>query len=349
MEELFDSDVETDDESEKDDDDDDVDDVDDVDEEDENAEMIHERAHVVKQTRRWWRVLTGGEPETSSSRRSIPHFARTKQPYRHHLTRSSLAGVVSSGPSERRRGCGCGTGEGDVCRWLTSTLTSSSECCPCRMRTRSGSTSTTMRWTNFLSAISLDFKFEEDTQVQGRTTRERRRISWRRRGGRGGRGLRRGRPKSRAGRAKSLATLPPAARRKTSSVRQNTSTAQSRSGHSTAASISFVRTRSARQAAEREASREETALLLWENPADIRMSNLGRTRFRSTIGAPTHRASPRRLHGAGRGATQDDTRPRPASSSDLRANCVEPDSEAQLVARRTRGLIEQLVQDTKHR
>ena len=73
MEELFDSDVtETDDESEKDDDDDDVDDVDDVDEEDENAEMIHERAHVVEADAP---LVEGGSREPGGARRHArrPH------------------------------------------------------------------------------------------------------------------------------------------------------------------------------------------------------------------------------------------------------------------------------------
>ena len=285
MEELFDSDVtETDDESEKDDDDDDVDDVDDVDEEDENAEMIHERAHVVEADAP---LVEGGSREPGDEPGDMPVVLTPIHP----ALRPDEAIVPSSsdplvvGQKRRLLGSLASDDEGAdagpakrtrICRWLTSTLTSSSECCPCRTRTRSGSTeSTTIKRsgpTSYLP-ISLDFQVpeeddagaraddEEPAQDQLETTRRTRRTRttpW---------STQKPRGSSEDSHWRHCLLLRDARR---SGVRQSTSTAQSRSGHSTASVPSTpscgLDRRGRRQSVRSEPPRRPPLLLLGKPP-----------------------------------------------------------------------------------
>ena len=140
-----------------------------------------------------------------------------------------------------------------------------------------------------------------------------------------------------------------------SGVRQSTSTAQSRSGHSTASVPSTLRADSIGEAGGRakRAAEETAAAAPGKTPADIMMSNLGDAAKGS--GRPSARPlAPSIPRG-------DFTPAQVAALHKTIHDHVQlllqtyartawnQTPEAQLVARRTRGLIEQLVQDTKHR
>ena len=163
-----------------------------------------------------------------------------------------------------------------ICRWLTSTLTSSSECCPCRTRTRSGSTeSTTIKRsgpTSYLQYRSTSKFPRKMTQVQGRTTREpaqdqlettrrtrrTRTTPW---------STQKPRGSSEDSHWRHCLLLRDARR---SGVRQSTSTAQSRSGHSTASVPSTpscgLDRRGRRQSVRSEPPRRPPLLLLGKPP-----------------------------------------------------------------------------------
>lgn len=378
MEELFDSDVtETDDESEKDDDDDDVDDVDDVDEEDEDAEMIHERAHVVEADAP---VVEGDSREALSlPPRDEPRDMPVVLTPIHPALRPDEATVPSSSDplvvGQKRR--------------LLGSLASDDEGADAgpAKRTRAnlslvdidfdfiermlplpdedafgeyGEYDDKEEWSNFLSAISLDFQVPEEDDAGARADDE---------------GTGAGSagddeedeededyavvdPKAaRVERRLALATLPPAARRKTK--RRKTKYVyrpkSERPQYRERPIYSFVRTRSARQAAERKkrAAEETAAAVPGKPPADIGMSNLGEAA--KVSGRPSARPlAPSIPRG-------DFTPAQVAALHKTIHDHVQlllqtyartawnQTPEAQLVARRTRGLIEQLVHDTKQR
>ena len=378
MEELFDSDVtETDDESESDDDDDDVDDVDDVDEEDEDAEMIHERAHVVEADAP---VVEGDSGEASSlPPRDEPRDMPVVLTPIHPALRPDEAIVPSSSDplvvGQKRR--------------LLGSLASDDEGADAgpAKRTRAnlslvdidfdfiermlplpdedafgeyGEYDDKEEWSNFLSAISLDFQVPEEDDAGARADDE---------------GTGAGSagddeedeededyavidPKAaRVERRLALATLPPAVRRKTK--RRKTKYVyrpkSERPQYRERPIYSFVRTRSARQAAERKkrAAEETAAAAPGKTPTDIMMSNLGDAA--KVSGRPSARPlAPSIPRG-------DFTPAQVAALHKTIHDHVQlllqtyartawnQTPEAQLVARRTRGLIEQLVHDTKQR